>query len=171
MREHTRPRSRPRVRGDASSAVTSHGYISQPRPLQSSPLDLTPPTTPPQPVKRARGALGGHHCRHGRRGLPPKLARSRPPPSLIPSPENSARPPDPPHLLAPHRSTLQPRSPTSPEAISARVNRLVALILLGVRVLAEWIHLVLLSSSVGRAPRMVAGIAGEPRRGELPFSA
>ena len=52
MREHTRPRRRPHVYSDASLAMTSPGYLSQPEPLRA----LQAPS------------LGDHQVRAGHEG-------------------------------------------------------------------------------------------------------
>ncbi|XP_044400906.1 extensin-like [Triticum aestivum] len=141
MREHTRPRRRPRVRGDDSSAPRPSAYIRPPKPLPSTPSPLPHIQKPPWPLPRATEPLPTSLCRHGRRRAPLESEHPRSPPLLLPPQEAPIHTPEPlepspsssggcwprapsvpvatvPHVLTPSRLS-RPRSPCSPQTGAA----------------------------------------------------
>ncbi|XP_048561072.1 vegetative cell wall protein gp1-like [Triticum urartu] len=90
------------------------------------------------------------------------------PPLLLPPPIEHHHSGDHPHALFPSPEPLRPRIPSPPEAPSAVVLAALNPALLEVRSTLERVGLVALSTWVGQAPPMVAGVTGDRRRGGRP---
>ncbi|XP_037427352.1 uncharacterized protein LOC119292729 [Triticum dicoccoides] len=129
----------------------------------------------PKPLIQALGALlDPHGCCARRRNLL-KLPHYRAPPSSSPPPEEHPHSGDTPLISACHRRPCgrDPKDRTPPPKLSA-LQATIALSLLVVPASPWWVHGVLLSPLVVRAPPLVAEAAGAPavraplsRRGHL----
>jgi hypothetical protein len=96
---------------------------------------------------------------------PAKISSSRAPPSLLPPPVDPHHSGEPPRSLAPSSSPPEYPARPRPSSVAAVAGVPLGPGLSGERVPTRRVRRVPLISPVGRTPPMVAGAAGEPRRG------
>ena len=158
------PEHWPDPRGSTRACAIAPAISSHPRPRPSTPAALPYSQSPARPLHQAQEALLPSLCRHGSRLGPPKLERTRAPPSLLPPLVDRDHSGDHPHALFLSPEPLWPRVPSPPEAPSTGVLAARNPALLEVRSVLERVGLVALSMWVGRAPSTVAGSASARHR-------